>query len=145
MRTSKHHLSLLVQRTRCAMSKKESIGLVGITHTCCNGVQAVLTTMGINKMDERGFVPAGELIADGRSRMAFGKVGVRHDDKYAVAVNDDGEILLTPLASVPLRELLIWENAQVREALSRGLLEAAAGDVDDLGDFTQFIDKDDDA
>lgn len=96
-------------------------------------------------MDERGFVPAGEVIADGRSRMAFGKVGVRHDDKYAVAVNEDGEILLTPLASVPLRELLIWENAQVREALSRGLLEAAAGETADLGDFTQFIDADDDA
>src|SRR5450759_1004460 len=39
----------------------------------------------------------GEVVADDRARLAFGKAGVRRDDRYAVAVNDDGEILLTPL------------------------------------------------
>lgn len=88
------------------------------------------------------FVPIGEVSADERSRIAVGKAGVRKDDRYAVAVNDDGEILLTPLVSVPKRELLVWENAQIREALSLGLLQSAAGETESLGDFTEFAEDD---
>lgn len=85
-----------------------------------------------------GFSPVGEVSADERSRIAFGKAGVRRDDRYAVAVNDDGEILLTPLVSIPKRELLVWEDQLVRESLARGLAESAANKVVDLGDFSQF-------
>ncbi len=90
------------------------------------------------------FVPVGEVSADERSRIAVGKAGVRKDDRYAVAVNDDGEILLTPLVSIPKRELLIWENAQIREAVSLGLLQSAAGETTSLGDFSQYADDQDD-
>lgn len=90
------------------------------------------------------FQPLGEVVADDRSRLAFGKVGVRRDDRYAVAVNDDGEILLTPLASIPRRELLIWENEQLRASLARGLEQSAKGDTVDLGDFSEFADERDD-
>lgn len=93
-------------------------------------------------MRTEDFRPIGEVMADERARIAFGKAGVRRDDKYAVAVNDDGEILLTPLVSVPKRELLVWENEYVRTALSRALAESAAGQVEDLGDFAQYIDDD---
>jgi hypothetical protein len=89
------------------------------------------------------FVPIGEVSADERSRIAVGKAGVRRDDRYAVAVNDDGEILLTPLVSIPKRELLVWENAQIREALSLGLLQSAAGETTSLGDFSQYATDDD--
>lgn len=88
------------------------------------------------------FTPIGEVSADERSRIAVGKAGVRRDDRYAVAVNDDGEILLTPLVSIPKRELLVWENTQIREALSLGLLQSASGKTKNLGDFTQFADDD---
>lgn len=87
-----------------------------------------------------GFTPIGEFSADDRSRIAFGKAGVKRDDRYAVAVNDHGEILLTPLVSVPKRELIVWENEQLRASLSRGLADSAAGRVQDLGDFTQYAD-----
>lgn len=90
------------------------------------------------------FVPVGEVSADERSRIAVGKAGVRRDDRYAVAVNDDGEILLTPLVSIPKRELLIWENAQIREAVSLGLLQSAANETTSLGDFSQYADEQDD-
>jgi hypothetical protein len=90
------------------------------------------------------FTPIGEVSADERSRIAVGKAGVRRDDRYAVAVSDDGEILLTPLVSIPKRELLVWENAQIREALSLGLLQSAAGKTRSLGDFTQFAADEDD-
>ncbi|WP_125613157.1 hypothetical protein [Specibacter cremeus] len=97
-------------------------------------------------MNGTKFTPVGEVSADERSRIAVGKAGVRRDDRYAVAVNEEGAILLTPLVSIPKRELLVWENTQVREALSRGLLESAAGQARSLGDFTQFADggEDDD-
>jgi len=89
-----------------------------------------------------GFRPLGEVIADDRARIAFGKAGVRRDDRYAVAVNDDGEILLTPLATVARRELLVWENEELRMSLARALAESASGQTVDLGDFTQYADDD---
>lgn len=95
-------------------------------------------------MDPATFSPMGEVRADERSRIAFAKAGVRRDDRYAVSVSDDGEILLTPLVSVPRRELLVWEDDRVRASLARGLSESAAGEVQDLGDFTEFLDADDD-
>lgn len=90
-----------------------------------------------------GFVPIGEVSADERSRIAFGKVGVRRDDRYAVAVNDNGDILLTPLVTIPKRELLVWEDEQIRASLAAGLAQSAAGEVVELGDFTQYLDTDD--
>lgn len=90
-----------------------------------------------------GFVPLGEVSADERSRIAFGKAGVRRDDKYAVAINDSGDILLTPLVTIPKRELLVWEDEQIRASLAVGLAQSAAGEVIDLGDFSQYLDADD--
>ena len=95
-------------------------------------------------MNASGFKPIGELSADDRSRIAFGKAGVRRDDRYAVAINDHGEILLTTLVSIPKRELIIWENEQLRASLARGLADSAAGNVKDLGDFAQYADELDD-
>jgi hypothetical protein len=89
-----------------------------------------------------GFQPQGEVVADDRGRIAIGRVGVRRDDRYAIAVSDDGEILLTPLASVPKRELLVWENKELRMSLASALANSAAGNVTDLGDFTQYVDDD---
>tara|TARA_B100000949_G_scaffold192220_1_gene176080 strand:+ start:813 stop:1106 length:294 start_codon:yes stop_codon:yes gene_type:complete len=89
-----------------------------------------------------GFVAAGEVVADERARIAFGKAGVRRDDRYAVAINADGEILLTPLVSIPKRELIVWENQLVREELAEGLRQSAAGEVMSLGSFAEFADDD---
>lgn len=89
-------------------------------------------------MQQEKFTPMGEVVADERARIAFGKAGVRRDDKYAVAVSGDGEILLTPLVSIPKRELLVWEDELVRASLGRALAQSAAGELEDLGDFTQY-------
>jgi hypothetical protein len=89
-----------------------------------------------------GFHAVAEATVDGRKRISIGKAGAREDARYLMSVSDDGEILLTPLASVPARELLIWENQSVRESLIRGMEQAAAGDIHDLGDFTQFLTDD---
>lgn len=86
------------------------------------------------------FTSLGEAVADERGRLPMGKSGVRKDDRYAVAVNADGQILLTPLVSIPRRELIVWENQLLRESLARGLAEAAAGETISLGSFTDELD-----
>lgn len=58
----------------------------------------------------------------------------------AANVNVDGELLLSPLASTPHRELLVWEDGKLRESLARGLAQSAAGDTVDLGSFATHAD-----
>lgn len=48
-----------------------------------------------------GFEPIAEETADERARVAVGRAGTHKDDRYAVSVNADGAILLTPLAGIP--------------------------------------------
>jgi hypothetical protein len=74
-----------------------------------------------------GFRTVAEVTADDRARIAFGKAGIKSNERYAVSVNDEGQVLLTPVVSIPKRELLVWENASLRASLFRGLAEAAEG------------------
>lgn len=79
-----------------------------------------------------------------RARIAVGEGGGAARRPLAVAVNDAGEILLTPLVSIPKRELIVWENEQLRASLARGLADSAAGKAKDLPDFSAFVDDEDD-
>lgn len=90
------------------------------------------------------FRPVAEVTADERARVAVGKAGAHKGDRYAVSVNADGAILLTPLASIPKRELLVWENAELRASLFRGLAEVAEGKGRPLPWVTAEADEDDD-
>lgn len=89
-----------------------------------------------------GFEPVTEVTADDRARIAFGRIGVRKSDRYLVSKGSAGEILLTPMASIPQRELLIWENEGVRESLMRGLADAAADRVGPRDDFLDAAEGD---
>jgi len=89
------------------------------------------------------FRPVAEVTADERGRVAVGKAGARKDDRYAVSRNADGAILLTPLVSIPKRELLVWENDELRASLFRGLADAADGNVRPLTWVTAEDDEDD--
>ena len=51
-------------------------------HICCS---VTFITIQEDLMSANAFVPFGEVIADERARISFGKAGVRRDDKYAVA------------------------------------------------------------
>lgn len=82
-----------------------------------------------------GFEPVIEVTADDRARIPFGRVGVHRNERFLVSRNASGEILLTPMASIPRRELMIWENASVRESLQRGLEDVAQGRVGPLDDL----------
>ncbi len=88
-----------------------------------------------------GFRPIAAVTADERARIAFGKVGVRRDDRYAMSVNDEGVILLTPVATIPTRELLVWENEDLKASLFGGLADAAEGKVRRLDWLTENDDE----
>ena len=90
-----------------------------------------------------GFRPVAEVTADDRARVPIGKAGAHKNDRYAVSTNSDGAILLTPLASIPRRELLVWENDELRASLFRGLADAAEGNVRRL-DWVTAEDAEDD-
>ncbi|MGH3934431.1 MAG: hypothetical protein ACRDS1_05555 [Pseudonocardiaceae bacterium] len=84
-----------------------------------------------------GFEPVAEVTADERARIAFGRAGVRRNDRFLVSTRSTGEILLTPLASIPKRELVVWEDEELRTSLLRGLADVTQGRIarrDDLLD-----------
>lgn len=74
-----------------------------------------------------GFHPVTEVTADDRARIAFGKVGVHRNDRYAVSTSDSGEILLTPLATIPKRELFVWDRPELLASIMAGLEQADRG------------------
>ncbi|MHA7175310.1 hypothetical protein ACX80D_01510 [Arthrobacter sp. Sr24] len=59
------------------------------------------------------------------------------------AARSAGEILLTPLVTIPKREIVAWEDENIRASLAVGLAQNASGDVVNLGDFTQYLDAED--
>lgn len=89
---------------------------------------------------DRGFRATTQTDVDSRRRVSLGKVGRPEHSRYEVFENDLGEILLVPMVSIPAREMIIWENAQVRNSLARGIEQASMGKVVDRGDFTQYLD-----
>jgi hypothetical protein len=93
---------------------------------------------------DRGFKHAAQTDLDSRRRVSLGKVGRPEHTRYEILENDLGEILLVPLVSIPAREMIVWENAQVRSSLARGMEQAALGKVVDRGSFAQYADEDDD-
>ena len=82
-----------------------------------------------------GFEPVAEVAADDRARIALGRAGVRRNDRFLISARSTGEILLTPLASIPKRELLVWEDDLLRESLLRGLADASQGRVSERDDL----------
>lgn len=79
-----------------------------------------------------------EATVDSRRRITLGPAAVH--ERYRVTVQDNGNIELMPLASIPARELDLWNDPELLASVKRGLDQAAAGDLHDLGDFEQYAD-----
>ena len=91
---------------------------------------------------ETRFEVVGESEADARGRVALGRAGARPGRRYQVRADDDGVIMLTPVVSIPEREMLAWENPQLAKQVRGAVADAEAGRTVDLGDFTQYADSD---
>ncbi len=75
------------------------------------------------------FRPVTQAVVDSRRRISLGKAGVAEDTRYEVSISDDGDILLTPLATIPARERLIWERPDIMASIDQGFSDVAAGRV----------------
>ena len=78
--------------------------------------------------------------ADSRGRLTLGTVAKNKD--YRIMLNDLGQILLDPIATIPEKEIWLWRNQSALESLKRGLEEAEAGETHDLGSFAEYADLD---
>lgn len=82
-----------------------------------------------------------EVAVDGRRRITLGAAA--EHERYRVQKLDNGDILLTPLASIPARELDLWNDPELLALVKEGLEQAAAGKlVRREEDFGQYADDD---
>jgi hypothetical protein len=73
---------------------------------------------------------------DSRGRFSIGAIA--KSKTYRVKMNDAGQILLDPVVVVPERELWLWQNSEAIASVQRGIEQAGAGEVHDLGSFAEY-------
>lgn len=75
---------------------------------------------------------------DSRGRFTIGAIA--KSKTYRVQINDSGQILLDPVVAVSERELWLWQNPEALASVQRGIEQAEAGQIHDLGSFAQYAD-----
>lgn len=78
---------------------------------------------------------------DDRKRIALGRIEPMGDG-YRVYVNDIGQILLDPVAAIPLREVWLHRNPSAKAKVEAGLTELASGNLGEGPDLSQYRDDD---
>jgi hypothetical protein len=63
-------------------------------------------------------------------------------DTYKVCVSASGEILLVPVAEIPLRELWLHKNPTAMNAVKQGLEQATHGEFSSFDDLLEPVDED---
>jgi hypothetical protein len=88
-------------------------------------------------MSDLNFRTVKEIVEpDSRGRFSIGAIA--KSKTYRVQMNDAGQILLDPVVAVPERELWLWQNPEAIASVQRGIEQAGAGEVHDLGSFAQY-------
>jgi hypothetical protein len=88
-------------------------------------------------MSDLNFRTVKEIVEpDSRGRFSIGAIA--KSKTYRVQMNDAGQILLDPVVAVPERELWLWQNSAVIASVRRGIEQAGAEEVHDLGSFAQY-------
>ena len=92
--------------------------------------------VGESGLDERKRVSLAKAMESVKG--AFGDAeGVR----FAIYVNDAGQILLSPEIAVPLHELWLYKNPDALAMVLRGLEQAGKSELlKDLGSFEKYAD-----
>lgn len=90
-------------------------------------------------MTEQGFRVLKNIIRpDERGRITLGNFA--KSKTYKVMINDAGQILLSPVVTIPEQELWLWQNTSALTAVRRGIEQADKNEVHDLGSFAQYAD-----
>jgi hypothetical protein len=94
--------------------------------------------------ESTGFELVTEVEVDSRGRVSIARAGGQPGTRYRICRRADGDLLLTPVVSIPQREMLVWENPELARSILAALDEAERGETRDLGDFSQYLDEEDD-
>jgi hypothetical protein len=73
---------------------------------------------------------------DSRGRLSLG--AVVKGKRYRMMVNAAGQILLDPVVAISERELWLWQNSEAIASVHRGIDQAAAGELHDMGSFALY-------
>ncbi len=92
----------------------------------------------------------GEASLDSRNRVALTKAvealrrrfGPVERLRFAVMCNKDGQILLVPETTIPLREAWLYQNRAALKSVLRGIEQAERGRLLDRGSFARYTDDD---
>lgn len=85
-----------------------------------------------------------DVVVDSRGRVSLGKAGAEPGRRYRVEQRVDGVLLLIPVVSIPEREMIVWRNPELAQAIREGIAQAEHGDTVDRGDFSQYADDESD-
>jgi hypothetical protein len=97
----------------------------------------------IGSVRSEEFETVAEIEVDPRGRLSLGKAGATPGRRYRVESNVDGVLVLTPVVSIPEREMQLWIEPGLRQRISDGLEQAALGKTHDRGDFSQYLEDTD--
>lgn len=79
--------------------------------------------------------------ADGRGRITQ-SIPKMKGRSFSVSEDEFGNIIFTPVTVVPDRELWLLDNSEARASVTRGIKQAKAGKIHDLGSFAKYADED---
>lgn len=82
-------------------------------------------------------------IVDDRGRLLLGADYA--NKSYLVEEKENGEIVLIPAITIPVREKWLFDNKKALESVKRGLDDAKAGRTKARGSFAKYVDEDDEA
>ncbi|MFF2751943.1 hypothetical protein ACFVVA_41210 [Kitasatospora sp. NPDC058048] len=94
-------------------------------------------------MQSEEFETVAETEVDSRGRVSLGRAGAKPGRRYRVESNPDGVLLLTPVVSIPEREMQVWTDPLLAERIRAGIEQAQRGETVDLGDFSKYLDQED--
>ncbi|MFJ9460907.1 hypothetical protein ACIRST_38290 [Kitasatospora sp. NPDC101447] len=95
-------------------------------------------------MQSEEFETVAETEVDSRGRVSLGRAGAKPGRRYRVESNPDGVLLLTPVVSIPEREMQVWTDPLLAERIRVGIEQAQRGETVDLGDFSEYLDQEED-
>lgn len=95
-------------------------------------------------LSEEEFEVVAETEVDSRGRVSLGRAGAKPGRRYRVESNVDGVLVLTPVVSIPEREMAVWQNPvlaqRIRDAYQR---TEQGGKSINRGDFSAYLAEDD--
>ena len=76
--------------------------------------------------------------ADGTLHLGDNAVAQR----YRILINENGQLLLDPIAPIDDREQWLWQNPDAIAMVQTGITQAAQGKIQSLGSFAQYANLD---